>query len=154
MVLFVAAAVLTIWGFAADSGGLRTAGWIVWGLGVLWVWVTSGGRFGLRATMVRRMLRDTGQLALAAAQGDPVAMRTLGLAYKINGDLDAAELWLRRAAEAGDAEALFDMGRLVEQHRGLAESEEWFRGAAERGHAVARAMFAEGGVFHPDRPRG
>lgn len=150
MLLLVLAAVLTIWGVIADHGTLRTIGWILWGLGIIWVWVRSTGRFGLRAILARRMLRDRERVTEIAEKGDPVAMRAVGSMHKIAGDWDTAEMWLSRSAQAGDREAMFDMGRLAEQRNGLAAAEPWFRMASEAGHPVARLMFTEGGLFHRD----
>ncbi|MEU8079040.1 hypothetical protein AB0B31_26805 [Catellatospora citrea] len=143
---------LVIWGLSVDNGTLTTIGWIAWAIGIIVIWMRSAGRFGMRALMTRRMLRDMDRLRVAAENGDAVAMRALGSMLKVTGDWDGAEHWLSKSAWAGDREAMFDMGRLADQRHGLPAAEQWFRMASESGHPVARMMFVEGGLFHRDGP--
>ncbi|MEU7823340.1 hypothetical protein [Catellatospora sp. NPDC049133] len=150
MLFLVFGTVLVVWGLSIDNGTLTTVGWIAWALGVIVVWMRSAGRFGLRAIMTRRMLRDMDLMRAAAEKGDPVAMRALGSMLKVTGDWDGAEHWLSKSAWAGDREAMFDMGRLAEQRSGLEAAEQWFRMASESGHPVARMMFVEGGLYNRD----
>ncbi|WP_144118576.1 tetratricopeptide repeat protein [Catellatospora sichuanensis] len=150
MLFLVFGSVLAVWGMSVDNGTLTTVGWIAWAVGIIVIWVRSAGRFGMRAIMTRRMLRDMDLMRAAAEKGDPVAMRALGSMLKVTGDWDGAEHWLSRSAWAGDREAMFDMGRLADQRNGLAAAEQWFRMASEAGHPVARMMFVEGGLFNRD----
>ncbi|GAB4052003.1 tetratricopeptide repeat protein [Catellatospora paridis] len=150
MLFLLFGSVLAVWGMLSGNGTLTAVGWIAWVVGIIVIWVRSAGRFGMRAIMTRRMLRDMHLMRAAAEKGDPVAMRALGSMLKVTGDWDGAEHWLSRSAWAGDREAMFDMGRLADQRSGLAAAEQWFRMASEAGHPVARMMFVEGGLYHRD----
>ena len=50
----------------------------------------------------------------AAERGDIAAMRNLASHSERDGDLDGAELWLRRAADAGDIKSMRELGNLLQ----------------------------------------
>ncbi|MEE1789487.1 sel1 repeat family protein [Streptomyces sp. BE308] len=138
--LFVAA-VLSIIGVTTDRDTLTQVSWILWVFGIL---LLVNGAFRNR----RKMSVD--ELRVAAAAGDPGALRGLAMLAKIQNDFDEAERLLRTAVDNGDVESMWEMGRLVEQRDGLAESEPWFRMAAERGHFGAKRFFRPGSALNRD----
>lgn len=56
---------LVIWGLSVDNGTLTTVGWVAWAIAVIVIWMRSAGRFGMRAIMTRRMLRDIDRMRVA-----------------------------------------------------------------------------------------
>ncbi|MFA7766753.1 sel1 repeat family protein [Streptomyces sp. NRRL S-448] len=140
--LLLVAAVLSILGWINDSDGLTTAGWVVWGAGILLLL--------LRWRRGRRAFASLEQAEAAAAAGDTRALRALAMRQKLLGDFTEAERLLRAAVERGDVEAMWEMGRLVEQRDGLEASEPWFRMAAERGHFFAKRFFRPGHALNMD----
>ncbi|MFD9427724.1 MULTISPECIES: sel1 repeat family protein [unclassified Streptomyces] len=111
--LFVAA-VLSIIGVTTDQDTLTQVSWILWALGILLL-VNGAAR--------NRRKMSVDELRVAAAAGDPGALRGLAMLAKIQDDFDEAERLLRTAVDNGDVESMWEMGRLVEQRDGLAESE-------------------------------
>ncbi|MFG2229416.1 sel1 repeat family protein [Streptomyces sp. NPDC048723] len=140
--LLLVAAVLSILGWINDSDGLTTAGWVVWGAGILLLL--------LRWRRGRRAFASLEQAEAAAAAGDTRALRALAMRQKLLDDFTEAERLLRAAVERGDVEAMWEMGRLVEQRDGLEASEPWFRMAAERGHFFAKRFFRPGHALNMD----
>ena len=64
-------------------------------------------------------------------------MSNLGRVLAQRGQLDEAEMWLRRAGDTGDTTALLDLGRILAQHGRLDEAEMWLRRAVDAGDTAA-----------------
>ncbi|MFE5807882.1 sel1 repeat family protein [Streptomyces sp. NBC_01232] len=140
--LLLVAAVLSVLGWLNDSEALTTAGWVVWGAGILLLL--------LRWRRNRRRFPTLEAAEAAANAGNTRAMRALAMRQKLLDDFTEAERLLRAAVELGDVEAMWEMGRLVEQRDGLEASEPWFRMAAERGHFFAKRFFRPGHALNMD----
>ncbi|MFJ3963628.1 sel1 repeat family protein [Streptomyces sp. NPDC090036] len=140
--LLLVAAVLSVLGWLSDSEALTTAGWVIWGAGILLLL--------LRWRRNRRRFPTLEAAEAAANAGNTRAMRALALRQKLLDDFTEAERLLRAAVELGDVEAMWEMGRLVEQRDGLEASEPWFRMAAERGHFFAKRFFRPGHALNMD----
>jgi uncharacterized protein len=84
----------------------------------------------------------------AAAGGSPVEMNRLGAILQVNGRVDEAVEWFRKAAEAGNDDAAANLARhLLAQGRDK-EAAEWFRRAGgPLGEALAERL-------DPDSRRG
>ena len=82
----------------------------------------------------------------AAESGDTAAQMRLGWWYQqgVTGtvDLEAAEIWYRRAADAGNAKAQFQLARLYFASKRADEAVSWLRRAADAGDASAKAWLA------------
>jgi TPR repeat protein len=121
------------------------------GKGELWAqrimagWYRDG-QFGLKQSYVMaRMLYEK-----AVAQGDPIAMYSLGLLYHKGQGVaqsfeQAFELWTM-AAEQGDVEAMYNVGLLYIHGKGVDQSHEsaraWWTKAADEGNVNATFRLA------------
>lgn len=83
----------------------------------------------------------------AAAGGDPAEMNRLGNRLKLDGKIDEALEWYRKAAEAGNSDAAANLAtHLMSQGRNK-EAAQWFRRAGgPLGEALAAQLDGE-----PDR---
>jgi TPR repeat protein len=76
-----------------------------------------------------------------AGNGDPIAMRNLGMAYSrgygVAEDYTQAREWYEKAADKGYARAMTDLGLLYAYGQGVAQDDakanEWFEKAADKG---------------------
>jgi TPR repeat protein len=140
--LLLAAAGFSLAALLTDNHTMLMVGLGIWVLGVL-----SGAAALARR---RRTFGSVEKAQVAAAAGDPRAMRALALVAKVNGQTDQAEHLLLAAIDRGDVESMWELGRLVEDRDGLAACEPWFRMAAENGHFAAKRFFRRGGAFNLD----
>jgi TPR repeat protein len=99
-------------------------------------------------TAVLEEIDWTARYAAAAASGDPVAMREMGLFLRQNGTTVAqaedASTWLRRAADAGDATAMVELAKAYAMGIGIKpsiqEATVLLKDAAGLGNAEAQRL--------------
>ena len=83
----------------------------------------------------------------AADQGDPRAMRSLGMYHVRRERLEKATEWFKKAAELGDFAAQRNLGYLYLKGKGVekdkAEARKWLEKAAAQGDSYAQELLAE-----------
>lgn len=67
----------------------------------------------------------------AAEIGYPQVARSMGMLHLVEGEREAAEVWLRRAADAGDERAAYLLAAMEREPQSLSAAEEYFADASD-----------------------